>query len=94
MDIPSKNDGIGRALTTVGHAAIVAIPVLLVGILFTSNNRYISVPWEQHPAQPSSRSGTARLQPVGTEAVGDELSRLRAGVVALRHRGIQPALSA
>jgi len=47
MDIPSKNDGIGRTLTTVWHAAIVVIPVLLIGILFTSTNRYISVPWEQ-----------------------------------------------
>jgi hypothetical protein len=47
MDIPDKPSGIGRPLTTVWQAAIIVIPVLVIGILFTSTNRYISLPWEQ-----------------------------------------------
>jgi hypothetical protein len=95
MDIPSKNDGIGRALTTVWHAAIVVIPVLLIGILFTSTNRYISVPWEQAgPASGPTVSPQRDCIAYTLSLLKLSENRLRAGVVALRHRGIQPALSA
>lgn len=52
MDILSKNSNFGKILPTIRHLAIVAAPIILVAILFTSTNRYIPVPWE--PAGRSS----------------------------------------
>jgi hypothetical protein len=47
MDIPNKLNRIGVPLTTVWHAALIVIPVLVIVILFTSINRYISEPQEE-----------------------------------------------